>query len=267
MKPNFPTPSMGVLNANRADAKFQLTRHAPSGDLSFFIKHYWIVSWDLTGQEPYLQHVVPNPCVNMVIEKKKTAIFGPAKSKFSYFIQGEGRVFGVKFKPGGFYPFIKQPVSGLTKRRAKLADVFQEDDEAFENAVLRQEDAPVMVQLAETLIRRSLPPQDDTVTLINSIIDRIIEERAITRVDELCECFHVNIRQLQRMFDQYVGVSPKWVIRLYRIQNAAEAIDRGHSHDWLTLAGGLGYYDQSHFIKDFKTIVGQTPEEYVRHPY
>jgi AraC-like DNA-binding protein len=264
MKSNVPTPSMGILNANRTDPKFQLTRHAPSGDLAFFVKHYWIVSWDLTGQDPYMQHVVPNPCVNMVIEKKKTGIFGPAKSKFSYFIQGKGLVFGVKFRPGGFYPFIKQPVSGLTEHPVKLTDVFQEEDEAFENAVLRQEDAPAMVELAETLIRRSLPQKDDTITLINEIIARINEDREITKVDEICESFSINKRQLQRVFDQYVGVSPKWVIRLYRIQNAAEAIDLGHTRDWPTLSAGLGYYDQSHFIKDFKTIIGQTPEEYVR---
>ncbi|MOA57975.1 DNA-binding transcriptional activator FeaR [compost metagenome] len=72
----------------------------------------------------------------------------------------------------------------------------------------------------------------------------------------------MNKRKLQRLFSQYVGVSPKWVLKLYRLQNAAEAMETGSERDWIKLSQDLGYYDQSHFIRDFKAMIGRTPDEY-----
>ena len=71
-------------------------------------------------------------------------------------------------------------------------------------------------------------------------------------------------RTLQRLFSEYIGVGPKWVIRRFRLHEAAGRIDAGGAVDWARLALELGYSDQTHFIKDFKAIVGQTPTAYVR---
>ncbi|WP_339329315.1 helix-turn-helix domain-containing protein [Cohnella caldifontis] len=66
------------------------------------------------------------------------------------------------------------------------------------------------------------------------------------------------------MFSRYVGVSPKWVIRRFRLQEAAELIDKDGASDWAALSAKLGYYDQAHFIKDFKAVTGRSPEAYAR---
>ena len=71
-------------------------------------------------------------------------------------------------------------------------------------------------------------------------------------------------RPLQRIFSQYVGVSPKWVIMRYRLQEAADQLARNEIVNWPKMALDLGYFDQAHFIKDFKMIVGRTPAEYAR---
>ncbi|MCZ8513980.1 helix-turn-helix domain-containing protein [Paenibacillus filicis] len=264
MNSHVPMPSMGVLYLSEGSQKFQLTRHAPSEDLRFFVKHYWIVTWDLTGQPPYLQDVFPNPCVNLVIEPGKSGIFGPAKAKFSYLLQGQGCVFGVKFKPGGFYPFLRRQVTGLSEHPIPIRDVFDVDAAQAERDILSRKEERQMVELAEGFLRPKLPGKDETITLINDIIDRIRDETDITRVDHIAECFGLSVRKLQRLFHQYVGVSPKWVIQLYRLHNAAEAAERGRQPDWLKLSMDLGYHDQSHFIKDFKAATGKTPEEYAR---
>lgn len=256
-------PSLGIMNLQQTAQKFQLSRLAPSGDLAFFIRHYWIVRWDLRGQEPYVQHVIPNPCVNLIVEPGQTAIYGPGKEKYGHHLEGHGCVFGVKFKPGGFYPFFKQPVSGITTPLS-IQSVFDADPLALEAIMFAQEDEQQMAALIEQMIRPKLPEQDAQVTFINEIIDYITEQPDITKVDSLCEYFLVNKRTLQRLFDHYVGVTPKWVIKLARIQNAAEMTDVSDKPNWSKLSMDLGYHDQSHFIKDFKSIIGQTPDEYAR---
>ncbi|GIP38901.1 AraC family transcriptional regulator [Paenibacillus sp. J31TS4] len=263
MQPEARMPALGILNMAGLEQTYRLTRHIPSAEAGFFIRHYWIVSWDLEDREPYPQHLIPNPCVNLVLEPGRSGIFGPATDKFTYLVKGKGRVFGVKFRPGGFYPFLQQPVSGLSGCPLRIADVLGGDDREWERAILSEPEEADMVRLAEERLLPLLPARDETVLLINRMMDRIQEDRTLTRVEELSRQFGLHIRKLQRLFHQYVGVSPKWVIKLYRLQNAAERLD-GSETQLLRLAGELGYYDQSHFIREFKAIIGQTPEEYVR---
>src|SRR5690606_17313279 len=109
-----------------------------------------------------------------------------------------------------------------------------------------------------------LPEPDDNIELINQIIDCVVADRRITRVDQLAAIFERTPRSLQRLFSQYVGVSPKWVIKRYRLHEAAEQLASGMGVDWPQMAQELGYFDQAHFIKDFKSIIGVTPAEYAR---
>nr|WP_254625240.1 MULTISPECIES: helix-turn-helix transcriptional regulator [unclassified Myxococcus] len=69
-------------------------------------------------------------------------------------------------------------------------------------------------------------------------------------------------RNLQRRFSAAVGVSPKWVIQRYRLHEAAEQLARADAPDMASLALQLGYFDQSHFIRDFKALVGRAPGQY-----
>jgi AraC-like DNA-binding protein len=90
----------------------------------------------------------------------------------------------------------------------------------------------------------------------------MLDDPSIARVEDLTERFGMSARTLQRLFRRYVGVGPKWVLQRYRLHEAAERIADGYSGDWAALALDLGYFDQAHFIKDFKALVGCSPAEY-----
>src|SRR5690348_9956012 len=106
-----PGKPRGILKQRAGEERFQLSRYLPSQDLSFFVEFYWIVRWDLRGQEPYIQETLPHPCVHLVFEPGQSMVFGVSTGKFSRQLEGKGRVFSIKFKPGAFYPFVKVPVS------------------------------------------------------------------------------------------------------------------------------------------------------------
>ena len=76
----------------------------------------------------------------------------------------------------------------------------------------------------------------------------------------------MSIRNLQRLFKEYIGLSPKWVIRKFRVQDFLTRSQEIETQkiNWAELANELGYFDQAHFIKDIKTMIGQTPHEYAR---
>ncbi|GAB2547425.1 hypothetical protein GCM10027065_18730 [Rhodanobacter koreensis] len=69
---------------------------------------------------------------------------------------------------------------------------------------------------------------------------------------------------MQRLFHRYVGASASWVVKRYRIYEALEQLVAGKPSAWAILAQDLGYYDQAHFINDFRKLVGRSPSEYVK---
>jgi len=254
----------GILHPQAGGKKFRLSLHTPARDLGFFVEHYWIVDWDLRDQEPYLSEILPHPCVHLVIEKDKSRIVGVMRGRFSQLLTDKGRVFGIKFRPGAFYPFITSPVSAFTDSSISLGAAFGTEGAVLPGAILALEHEGEMVDCAETFLRARCPERDETVGVITAIIDRIIADRDITTVDGLVGRLNLNRRTLQRLFSRYVGVGPKWVIRRYRLHEAAERVAASDVVDWPALALNLGYFDQAHFIKDFKAIVGKAPADYAK---
>lgn len=270
MQKTLPKPysgeARGILNPQTAAKRFQMTRYHPADDLACYVMRYWIVRWDLRGQPPQTQDTLDYPCINLVFERGHTAVFGADTGRSSKRLEGKGQAFGVKFHPGGFYPFVKTPLSRFTNRAVSLMDALGVDHMPLESALAECEDDAAMVGRVEDFLRGFKPQPDETITFINQIVDCIVDDRTITRVDELVRRVGISKRTLQRLFHHYVGVSPKWTIQRYRLHEAAETLSAsaGDAVDWPKLALELGYFDQAHFIKDFKAIIGQTPAQYVK---
>jgi AraC-like DNA-binding protein len=93
-------------------------------------------------------------------------------------------------------------------------------------------------------------------------------DRTVCRVEQLAAAAGASVRTLQRLFDQHVGVSPSFVIRRWRIIEAAEAaraaLDGGDEwRGWAAVAAELGYADQAHLTRDFRRHLGTSPGEYL----
>jgi AraC-like DNA-binding protein len=92
----------------------------------------------------------------------------------------------------------------------------------------------------------------------------IAGNRGVVRVNDLAAEVGISPRRLQRLFNEYVGAGPKWVIRRYRMQEALARTAGGAPVSWGQLAADLGYSDQAHFTRDFTANVGAPPSRYVR---
>jgi AraC-like DNA-binding protein len=258
-----PAPK-GILYPRAGEARFAVSRHPPTPELADHVAWYWIVRWDLRGGDTYTQHTLPHPCVHLVAERGRSAVFGVMTGRFTRVLQGQGRVFGVKFQPAGFRPFLGSPVAALTDRQAAVAEVFGQPGDALVERLLSVDDEPTMVAAADAFVRARLPDPDPSVPLVNRIVGRIMDDRDITKVDDVVERTGIGKRTLQRLFAGYVGATPKWVIRRYRLHEAAERLAAGDDVDLAGLAVDLGWFDQAHFAHEFRAIVGRAPAEYAR---
>ena len=255
-----------VLAPAEPRVPFTLTLHAPSGGLRHHVEHYWIVRWDLRGQTPHVQEVLPYPCVHLVLEARASLVWGVTRRKFTRVLEGKGMVFGVRFRPGAFRPFAGFSISKLTDRSIAASEVFGEAVGAVERRVLGSADARAMVAAVEPFLIGRLPTPDPQLEIVQRIVLRITDDASITRIDQLVEWSGLHARTLQRLFSEYVGVSPKWIVQRCRLQEAVAALERsvGREVSWAAMALDLGYFDQSHFIRDFRAVVGVTPTEYAR---
>jgi AraC-like DNA-binding protein len=256
----------GIVHPSIAERMFRLNRYPPGEITDAIVQHYWVVVWDLQDMPPFKQGVLAHPTVNLVFERGRTRIYGPAKAKTERLLQGRGRVVGVKFKPGGFYPLFKAPVSSIYGTSIAFEEVFGMDSEPIESALLSQEDEQRAVRLADDFLRRHMIERQAVVDCnVRNVIDlaaQIRDDRSIVKVEDVVNRSGLHKRTLQRLFDRCVGVSPKGVIQRYRLHEAAERMSRGDAADLTDLSLELGYYDLPHFIRDFKAILGMTPQEF-----
>lgn len=253
----------GILKAPAAGGKSGLTRYWPAPDLAPFVEHFWVVRWDV--REPLAAETVPHPSVHLVLETSGRAeVVGVMNRKFTRLIEGRGRVVGTKFRPGAFRAFVSRPVSDFTNLRPSVTVVFGERARTLARRVLESDDDLKGIAVLEPFLRNLKPRMDESIDLAGRVAARIAEDRSVLRVEQIVSESGVPLRRLQRLFKEYVGVSPKWTIQRYRLLEAAERMAAGVELVGADLALELGYSDQAHFIRDFKRFVGKTPAVYVR---
>jgi AraC-like DNA-binding protein len=267
------TTLRGILRPAETSARADLRRDAPvSEPLRPFVERYWSVRWDLTGRPPFRSEVLSHPSVNVSVESGTVPRFGfgmPAvlvhgvvTRRFTVDLTGTGRVTAVKFRPGGFTAFTGarpgrntvEPLGrelGVPAERL-LADVLAPEDDDERAAVLDAALVPLAPEPAG--------PYLDLLGLVGAMI----EDRQLVRVDQVAALGGLSVRSLQRLFAGYVGVSPKACLARYRLQDAAAAIDAGEVDDLAGLAASLGWFDQAHFSRDFRAVVGITPSAYLQ---
>ena len=254
----------GLLRSAAAPGAFHHARLSPPVALTSVVQHFWIVRWDLRGHPAQLRETLPHPNAHLVLEAGSARVHGVHTGRFTTVLEGQGVVFGVKFRPGGFHPFLRAPLSTLRNRSLPLRELFGSPGDHLGPAVLSQQDDAAMVAAAVDFLVRHLPPVDGEVERVGRIVDGIAVDRSINTLDDLAAQWCIGKRGLQRMFNEYVGVGPKWVINRYRMHEALERMEQESTLEWTRLALELGYFDQAHFIRDFKALVGCPPAEYWR---
>jgi AraC-like DNA-binding protein len=251
----------GILWHSSPPGPYRHERYMPPPTLKDWVEHFWLEGWDFARSASQSREILPHPSVQLVFAHGRTRIFGVQLSRFVRQLAGKDCIVGVKFRPGAFYPFFRQSVSSIASRAIPAAGVFP-NAEATAEEVLGQHSDLDMVEVAVRFMEAHMPSQDRQAQSAGRAVDEIVENPNITRVQHLVTRLGTSERTLQRLFARYVGASPRWIIKRYRIYEALEQLTIGQSTDLAALAQTLGYFDQAHFINDFKRLVGCAPSEY-----
>jgi AraC-like DNA-binding protein len=257
----------GVLRPVAEGGKLRHERTAACDALAGVVQHFWSVRWDLRGAKPFVPETLPHPNVHLVFEDDGANIAGVHTGRFTTQLKDTGWVFGVKFRPGAFRPHLGRSVATLRDRTVPIDEVFGTKGAALARQVSDLGSDAEKAAAVERFLNERMTPSDPNVKRVSHIVDEIAENREIVSVEQVVERARLGKRTLQQLFNSYVGVGPKWVINRYRLHEAVERLQAGAHINFTDLAMELGYFDQAHFIRDFRKLVGCTPAAYMRrHP-
>jgi len=171
-------------------------------------------------------------------------------------------VFGVRFRPGGAPAFFPLPQHELAGRILAL-DVLWARSAAREVEEINVDAGGGRVEAVERFLLAALrrgPPPDP---VVEAAIESILSAGGALPVESLAAGIGISARHLERRFRERVGLGAKLFSRIIRFQGVWQAIRRGDHDRWISIALDGGYYDQAHFIREFKEFSGETPSSYV----
>jgi AraC-like DNA-binding protein len=253
--------SCGALMATALPGGYRHTRYPAPPELCEWVQHFWYESWCFRPGTEHPREMLPHPSVHLVFSNGNARIYGVQRGRFTRKLCGRGRIFGIRFWPGAFYPFLSTPVSSLTDRMVAAERVLT-GTVALAADILNCKSEHSMVRSAVRYLLEHRPRTDSKVSLAKRAVQEIACDPGLTRVRDLATRTSSSERTVQRLFRRYVGVSACWAIKRYRTYEALAQLPVAPVGDLADLAQRLGYFDQAHFNRDFKLRVGRAPSAY-----
>jgi AraC-like DNA-binding protein len=251
----------GIVAPDAGLTRFRLDRFEPTPGVGRFVAWFWRVTWDLRGRAPHTQQVLSHPVVNVVFQAGGGIVVGVQTRIAERTLEDEGWALGVMFRPAGFSPFVEGPAKALVDQTLDIGEVFGDEGVALATSVA--EAGPDRAHdVVDGFLAARVPDGVQPSESVSDLVEKVAADPALLRVEDLADRAGCSPRQLQRRFAEHVGVSPKWVIRRYRLYEAAERAARGTDIRWADLAAELGYSDQAHLTREFTAALGMPPDRY-----
>lgn len=254
----------GLLEPEMFDRYFTVRAFEPAGDVAACVSHYWVMRWRLPYNVTYRPtEVLPAPIVHAFFTAQGAFVHGISDGALSYDTAGAGAMAGIAFKPGGFASYWGGRIGQLRGGRIDPATVFPDANARFCRALLQQPEEQLAQALDHLLRSRPVKPPIQQLQLIADAVAAMMRQDGPTTVSALAAELFRSERSLQAAFTEYVGVGPKWLLKRQRLLRAIGKTDTARP-DWAGLAADMGYSSQTHFLNDFKHVVGVTPTAYLR---
>jgi len=259
-------PLRGVLE-RPMPGEFEHRRIAPPAELADRIEHFWYVRWKRPPDSAHTVRTLPHPCVHWTFESQGARLSGVHRSCWSRALEPQGEVFGIKFLPAGFCAQWPQPMHRLVDQvldaeaQAPLEFAKAVRASVFSAALPDAGDARIeaALQVLRDCLLPALAAVDPLAAEVNAAVFAAAEDRELLRAERWAARLGLSLRSWQRVLRETVGVSPKWILSRYRLQDALHRLQGGEAEDLAELAADYGYADAAHFSRDYRRMLGLAP--------
>lgn len=255
----------------------------PSAALQPYINCYWMI--EDNNQTVLKDMSFPDGCVELIFNMGVPVFRAAGDHSYNknppveligqmsrpYAIQSQGRrsMLGIRFYPHTTRSFFPLQLSELTDEVVN-PDSINKTYEVLYQKIYDQTNLYDQINAVEAFLLKQL----DTTTgsrkfkIVDYAVKQILMNKSGSDLNAILKRCNISARYLQKLFDEYVGISPKMFMKIIRFQQSFKYLnDPGSS--LTSVAYNCGYFDQSHFIRDFKSLSGTLPSQYLTdtHPY
>ncbi|WP_206604245.1 DUF6597 domain-containing transcriptional factor [Aquimarina sediminis] len=250
---------------------------APNSDLEDFVKCYWTLEGS-KDETPQKNTIVPDGTMKLIFHygdlyrhypKSDSSILLPRSFLIGqltkpYVVEptGETGIFFVRFHPNGFLPFTTIPIKEMENTAVTLEKLFGESGLEIEQKIINANTNMERIDLIQSFLINRLTDDKLIDKIVQSTIETITTANGQLSINELSKQTELNRRFLARKFSSTIGLSPKQLSKIVRLQTTLKTLLTKDVSKLTDLAHENEYFDQAHFIKDFKEFTGLTPKEF-----
>jgi Helix-turn-helix domain len=251
----------------------------PHSDLETIVKCYWTLEVP-AQKDVQRQLILPDGCIEMFfvlgddikrytseddfIIQPRQMVLGQITEPFYIEPKGSVKTFAIRFYPHGFANFLKTSMHELANKETPLHLLF--GDEISKQLGLKITKATTTderIKIIESFLFDKLNEKSTIDNMVKTTIDAMFLSKGSEPINSILKDDLSKRRQLERKFVKQIGVSPKQFGKVIRLQATLQMLLNQTSETLTDIAYESEYYDQAHFIKDFKEFTGLTPTEFL----
>jgi AraC-like DNA-binding protein len=233
-----------------------MDRFLPDGNAEFII--------ELTDNA---KHIYDNETLTELQSFRHAWVSGVRTQPITIPSGRDSRMLIVAFKKGKAHPFYDFPMSELANLVVDADIVFGKKLHELREQLLNTPSIPQMFLLVEHFLLQQAGDSLHANTpskCIEYAVSKIVNQPNIVGFQQVSRQIGYSQKHFIDLFKKQVGVPPKQFLKLMRFQKAIQEIENNKSIQWINIATESGFYDQAHFINDFKDFSGFTPSEYIK---
>lgn len=251
-----------------------IQEYKPGENLRPFVELYWTGSFNSEALGRMSIQVIPNGCVELIVhltdlhcdllnsygwsQSPDYTVIGLYTSPYVVQFSNNVKVFAIRFKPEGIYNIFGIPASAFKESFDDMTNVLGNAFQSFCHRLREEKSTADMIVRAENYLRQKILSTKIELSYINRAAELIRNTKGL-KIEDLPGLVYISKRQLERQFKEKVGITPKHYLRITRLNEVQRLLDNNHTLDLTSVAYQCGYFDQSHFINDFKRITGEKP--------
>ena len=243
----------------------------PSEDIKPIIQGFWMVDSE-GNNEVGQQKIIPDGYPEMIFhlgdpyrinisgnweEQPRELIAGQIKNHFFLENTGVSEMFAIKFQPWALMDVFGLEMSAVTDKVIEIPSAIKEKL-TFIKSVFKKD---ISFEEKSRSVESWFREREFSLNSHHKAVQYIHKKNGIIQLDELTNISNSSERTLERYFKSYIGLSPKFYSRIIRFSSIFKLVQE-EQIDWQDIVYRAGYYDQSHFIKNFKEFTGEDPTRY-----
>lgn len=253
--------------------------YLPPQNLAAYVKCFWVLESGPDYQAGPTEQVLPDGCMEMVFHygeafhqyqssqlqrQPRSLLYGQITRFIELVPAAQVAMIAVRFHPWGLYPFLGLSPQEFTNECIDLHDLFGQDSRDLEDQILSAASNDQRLQWLQLFLHQQLFRYQQIDPLIGQIGNTLIAQGGKLEINEMLQDFTISPRHFQRKFLQVTGLQSKMLSRIIRFQHSLQLAEAPSVNNLTELAYKSGYFDQAHFIRDFKAFTGYTPKAYFK---